>query len=67
MVYLIGIIGFIGGFSCGIFMIGQFLRHKPKRDLVQDKSLRWTYGLFVWVMAAAGAYSAVWIYRNDIF
>ena len=64
MTLLIGIAGFIGGFAFGIGLIGVFLRARSKSELLQNKSLRWTYGLAVWVMAGFGAWAAVWVYQT---
>jgi len=63
MAWLYGIIGFIGGFAFGIFVIGLFLRGRPKRALMQDRSLRWTYGLAVWVFAGLGAWGAIKLFE----
>ena len=67
MVYLYGIIGFIGGFAIGLFVINLFLRRRQAAELVQDKSLRWTYGLAVWIMAGLGSWAGVWLYRESVF
>ena len=64
MVYLFGIIGFLGGFSIGVFLIHFFLKNKPKSELMQNKSLRWTYGLAVWVCAGLGVWAAVNAYHH---
>lgn len=61
-VYLFGSIGFIVGFIAGLVVIHLFLRGYTKHQLVSDKSLRWTYGLAVWVFAAIGAYGGVWLF-----
>ena len=62
MVYLFGIGGFIFGFILGVGMIGAFLRGKSNKELLEEKSLRWTYGVGVWVIAVIGAFAAVQIY-----
>ncbi len=62
MVYLFGILGFIGGFALGLMIIGQFLRGVKNRELIENRSYRWTYGVAVWVMAAIGAYVGVWMH-----
>lgn len=59
MVYLFGICGFAAGFLSGLFVINLFLRGVPNSALVQDKSLRWTYGVAVWVLAGLGAWAGV--------
>lgn len=56
MVYLFGILGFIGGFVAGLIIINIFLQNVSRDTLLKDKSLRWTYGVAVWLIAAAGAY-----------
>jgi len=61
MVYVVGIIGFIGGFVLGQMVLYFMLRHKSRDDLLKDKSLRW-YGLLCWVIAALSAYSMVEMY-----
>lgn len=59
MVYLFGIAGFIGGFMAGLIVINVFLQNASREKLMHDKSLRWTYGFAVWVIAGAGAYIGV--------
>ncbi len=65
MVYLFGIIGLILGFAVGLVIISLFLNGYSRRDLVRDNSLRWTYGLAVWVFAALGAWGGVWLYERS--
>lgn len=64
MVYVFGISGFVIGFLAGLFVIHQFLRSYSSGQLVRDKSLRWTYGLFVWVFAGLGSWLGVWFYER---
>ncbi|MBN8520759.1 MAG: hypothetical protein J0L77_02520 [Alphaproteobacteria bacterium] len=64
MVYVFGIVGFLGGFAAGVFVIGQILRGRSRTELIQNKSLRWTYGLMVWVLAGLGAWAGVWLYAQ---
>lgn len=66
MVYVIGIIGFLGGFSAGLFLIGQMLKGRTRQELMRDKSLRWKYGLMVWALAGLGAWAAVWMYTENV-
>lgn len=56
MVYIMGIIGFIGGFVIGQMLLSFLLRHKTKEELLHDKSLQWKYGIINWFLAAAGAW-----------
>lgn len=67
MIYVFGIAGFILGFIGGMFVINVFLKHLSSRELVKDKSLRWTYGLAVWVFAAIGSAAGVWVYNRTFF
>lgn len=67
MVYLFGGIGLVLGFIAGLVVINLFLRTYSKSELVQNKSLRWTYGLSVWVFAVLGAWLGVWFYDRSFF
>jgi undecaprenyl pyrophosphate phosphatase UppP len=67
MIFAFGVIGFILGFAAGLFIINLFLRHYSKKDLLKDKSLRWTYGLAVWIFAGLGAGIGVWLYERSVF
>lgn len=62
MVYLFGIGGFVLGFILGIGMIAAFLRGKSNKELLEEKSLRWTYGIGVWIIAVMGSCAGVQIY-----
>lgn len=63
MVYVAGIIGFIGGFLAGQMLLYFMLRHKSREELLNDKSLKWKYGFLNWLVAGLGAYSFVMLYR----
>lgn len=63
MVYVIGILGFIGGFVLGQMVLYFMLRHRSKEDLLNDKNLK-MYGLISWALAAIGAYSFVVMYNQ---
>ncbi len=65
MVYVFGTVGFVAGFFIGLFVISMFLKGYTKEDLVQNKSLRWTYGFAVWIFAALGTYIGVWLYDRS--
>ena len=67
MIYLFGVIGFVLGFAGGLFVINLFLKSYNKRQLMSDKSLRWTYGLAVWIFAGLGTYAGIWLYQRSIF
>lgn len=63
MVYIIGVIGFIGGFAFGQMVLWFLLRHRPRADLLKDESLKWTYGILNWLIAGMGSYAFVFMYR----
>lgn len=63
MVYVIGIIGFISGFCLGMWILGHLLKDRSREELLQDKSLRMTYGLLTWGVAGLTAYCAVALYK----
>lgn len=67
MVYLFGAIGLVLGFVAGLFVINIFLRTYSKSELVRNKSLRWTYGVAVWIFAALGSWGGVWFYERSFF
>jgi hypothetical protein len=59
MAWLFGVLGFVLGFGLGLLFISFFVRHLPKQKLLSDRSLRWTYGFPVWIMAGFGAWGGV--------
>jgi hypothetical protein len=59
LIYVFGIAGFVLGFVGGLFIIHLFLKNLSKRELLGDKSLRWTYGLAVWIFAGLCAWGGV--------
>lgn len=63
MVYVVGIVGFIGGFYAGQLILLFLLRHKTAEQLTTDPTLK-IYGLLNWVVAVLGAVAFVAIYRN---
>lgn len=63
MVYVAGIIGFIGGFVFGQMVLLFFLRGKTREELLNDPYIKWKYGLLNWIIAGLGAYSAVAMYQ----
>lgn len=66
MVYVVGIIGFIGGFLAGQLLLLRLLKDRPTEDLLNNKSLKWTYGILNWIIAAIGAYSFVFLYGEYV-
>ncbi len=64
MVYLVGFFGFVIGFFSGQMLLLSLLKDRPKKDLLENKTVRWTYGILNWVMAGIGAYSFVFLYQH---
>lgn len=62
MVYVFGIVGFFAGFALGVLMLKVLLRGRSNKELLEDTGLKWTYGLFVWIVAAVTSYVAVQSY-----
>ena len=58
MVYVVGVVGFLGGFALGLWALRYILKDRSNADLVSDKSLR-MYGLVTWLIAVLGAASAM--------
>lgn len=63
MVYIAGFAGLVIGFMVGQVVLFHLLRARSNRDLLNDSSLKWTYGVLNWIIAGAGAYAAVTLYR----
>lgn len=64
MVYVAGVVGFIGGFAIGLMFLFFLLRNASQEDLLNDPYLKWKYGLINWGFAGLGAYSAVATYKE---
>ncbi|MFP4313005.1 MAG: hypothetical protein ACLFR0_01650 [Alphaproteobacteria bacterium] len=64
MVYVVGTIGFIGGFMAGLLLLNFLLRHKTQDELLNDRYIKWKYGLICWAVAAMGAYAGVQLYQE---
>ena len=65
MVYVFGFVGFVMGFGVGLGVINVLLRHYSKQELQDNKSLRWRYGLAVWIFAVLGGWAGVSLYNNS--
>lgn len=61
MIYIMGIIGFLGGFGVGQMVLFFLLRHKTKDELLNDPALK-KYGLLNWGFAMLGAWVVVQSY-----
>jgi hypothetical protein len=67
MVYLVGIIGFIGGFIVGQLLLSYLLRAYSREEifeLMKDIKLKFLYGSLNWLMAAAGAAGFIAAYQR---
>ncbi len=64
MVYVAGIVGFIGGFVVGQMLLYYMLRHHKPDELLKDRYLRFVYGLLNWGCAALGSYCSVIMYNQ---
>lgn len=62
MVYVVGIIGFVGGFLAGQLLLLRLLKDRPTDEILNNKTLKWTYGILNWIIAGVGAYSFVFLY-----
>jgi hypothetical protein len=65
MVYVAGIIGFIGGFGLGQLLLLRLLKNRSTEELLTNKYLKLQYGIMNWVIAGASAYVMVQMY--DLF
>lgn len=63
MVYLAGIVGFIGGFVVGQMFLSFLLRKYTNEELKNDKTLR-IYGFLNWLIAGLGATAMVVMYKQ---
>ena len=63
MVYLFGILGFFGGFAAGQLLLMRLLKGRSTQELLENRALKWTYGLLNWIIAALGAYSFIFLYN----
>lgn len=63
MVYVVGVIGFISGFALGVIILSRLLKNRSRDELLNDRGLRFTYGLLAWAIAALTSYSAVALYK----
>ena len=64
MIYVMGILGFIGGFIFGQMVLYFLLRHKSKDELLNDKGFKWTYGLANWAFSGLGSYGLIVLYQQ---
>ncbi len=63
MVYVVGVIGFFGGFVLGLMLLSFLLRNVDSETLLNDKYIKWKYGILNWIIAALGSYCTVYSYK----
>lgn len=63
MVYVIGTIGFFTGFGLGVLILNKLLMDRSRDELLQDRGLKWTYGLFTWILAVGMSYASVQMFN----
>lgn len=63
MVYVVGIFGLICGFVLGQFWLLKLLKDRPRDELINNKKLRWTYGVLNWIVAGVTSYCFVFLYN----
>jgi hypothetical protein len=63
MVYLIGFLGFAGGFALGQALLMIWLKDRSRRELLTNKDLHVRFGLFNWALSALCCYLAVRAYQ----
>ncbi len=64
MIYVVGFLGFLCGFALGQLLLLRLLKNRSQEDLVNDKSLRWTYGVFNWLVAVLACWASVVMYNQ---
>ncbi len=63
MSWIVGIFGFFLGFAAGQMILMRLLRDRSREELLNDRTLRWKYGTFNWLMAAGTCLLALALYR----
>lgn len=63
MIYVIGVIGFIGGFALGQMILLFLLRNVSREELLNDPYLRWKYGTLNWLVAILSCYVMIRMYE----
>jgi hypothetical protein len=63
MVYVVGTMGFFAGFALGILILKGLLRDRSTEELLENRGLKWTYGLMAWIIAAVSSYASVEVYN----
>ena len=63
MAWVIGISGFLGGFAIGIALVRYWLKDIAREELINDKTLHWRYGTFVWFLGVIFAVLCITAYK----
>lgn len=64
MVYIVGILGFVGGFAMGLWLIAAHLKNVPRETLLNNKDYHKKYGIWPWVTALICCLLALYLYNN---
>ena len=63
MVFVVGTMGFFAGIALGILILKGLLRDRSTEELLENRVLKWTYGLMAWVIAGITSYASVEVYQ----
>lgn len=64
MVYIAGITGFFAGFVLGQVMLMHWLKDRSKEEILHNRDLRWSYGVFNWLVAGLCSWLFVVMYNH---
>jgi hypothetical protein len=64
MVYVVGFFGFLSGFALGQILLMRWLKDRSREELMSDSNLRWSYGVFNWLVAGLCSWLAVVMYNH---
>jgi len=63
MIYIVSILGFIGGFLIGQLLLARFLKDVSNEDLLNDPSLHFKYGTLNWAIAIMMSVAVTHLYN----
>jgi hypothetical protein len=63
MEWVAAIIGFIGGFMVGQWILMHLLQGIPTNELINNKKLRLKYGIINWLVAIIGGVCSMKLYE----
>lgn len=64
MVFIFAFFGFLLGFAFSLGFANVKLRNKTKEQIQTETSLRWTYGIGIWLVGLTGGALGVWIHNH---